>query len=139
MKSGRYLFLALCLVLLNGSLVLSQELEGTTAAPAVQNEPELQWVWGEAVSIDAQNKLVVLKYLDYETDQEKEININVDDKTIYDNIQSIDQIKSGDELSVDYIATPEGQNIAKNISLEKPEATPAPEPNTAETTTAPTP
>jgi len=89
-------------------------------ASAVQSEPEILWVWGEVTAVDAMNKALTLKYLDYETDQEKDINISVDDKTTYESVKSLDEIKIKNTLSVDYTAK-DGINIAKNISLEKGE------------------
>jgi len=91
---------------------------------STQNEINMQWVWGEVVSLDSQAKTLVLKYLDYETDQEKELALIVDEKTTYENIKSFDEIKVKDILSIDYAAGLEDKNIAKNISLEKPDALP---------------
>jgi len=112
------------LIFISTSLIFSQEpnLQGATA-PETQSEPEIQWVWGEVVTLDTQNKMILVKYLDYESDQEKEININADDKTTYENIKSIDDLTPKDTVSIDYIVSPDGKNIAKNISIEKPENT----------------
>ena len=94
------------------------------AAPQESNEsPNTQWVWGEVTSVDAQNKALTLKYLDYETDQEKEMVINTDDLTSYDNAKSLGEIQLKDNISVDYIVK-DGKNIAKTIGLEKAENTP---------------
>ncbi len=82
--------------------------------------PEVQWLWGEVVSVDTTAKTMIVKYLDYETDTEKEITINVDDKTTYENAKSLDEIKTQDTLSIDYVAV-DGKDIAKNISVEKNE------------------
>ena len=86
------------------------------------NEINMQWVWGEVVSLDSQAKTLILKYLDYETDQEKELALVIDEKTTYENIKSFDEIKVKDILSIDYATGPEDKNVAKNISLEKPDA-----------------
>ena len=99
----------------------TQPTQPTQATQEIPSEPETQWIWGEVVSIDAATKKILVKYLDYETDTEKEININADDKTTYENIKSVDEIKPQDTLSIDYIVNPDGRNIAKNISVEKPE------------------
>ena len=85
-------------------------------------EPEPQWIWGDATSVDAVGKKIAVRYLDYESDTEKDINIEVNDKTTYENVKSIDEIKPQDTLSVDYAVTPDGKNIAKNISVERPES-----------------
>ena len=86
-------------------------------------EPEIQWVWGEVVSTNPINNELLVKYVDYDTDSEKEITVSTDDKTTYENAKSIDEIKVGDSLSIDYIISADGKNLAKNISLEKPEIT----------------
>ncbi len=89
--------------------------------PALQpTETQVQWLWGEVVSLDAQNNVLAIKYLDYETDSEKQMSITVNDKTAFENVSSIDEIKPKDTVSIDYTVSPEGKNIAKNISVEKP-------------------
>jgi hypothetical protein len=113
-KSGLILGITVCLILISANLIFSQEPAG---------EPEMQWVWGEVVTLDTQNRIIMLKYLDYETDQEKRINIKTDDLTAYEGSGSINQIKPKDTLSIDYIVSASGENIAKNISVEKPEDT----------------
>ena len=127
-RKGLVLVIVASLIFISTGLVFSQgsiEQGGVMAEP--KNESEVQWLWGEVVSLDSQNKIVAVKYLDYETDQEREINIGTDDKTTYENIKSIDELKPKDAVSIDYLVTPEGKNIAKNISLEKPESTPVPQ------------
>jgi len=84
-------------------------------------EGDLQWVWGEIVNLDSQAKTVTLKYLDYETDQEEELVLIVDEKTIFENIKDFNELKLSDTLSVDYIIGADSRNVVKNISLEKPE------------------
>lgn len=110
------------LILMSTGLAFSQE--QAAEKPAGQEAPaeqEAQWIWGDAVSVDAASRKILVKYLDYETDTEKEINIEVDDKTTYENVKSIDEIKPLDTLSIDYIINPDGRSLAKNISVEKPE------------------
>lgn len=95
----------------------------TSSQPAVlQKENDMQWAWGEVMNLDNQAKTITLKYLDYETDQEKDLILTVDDKTTFENIKSFDELKLKDTLSVDYMIASDNKNIAKNISLEKPEA-----------------
>jgi hypothetical protein len=131
-NTGLMLVMAASLILITVSFGLSEEQSSMQQEPAtvtsVQNEPETQWVWGEVVNLDTENKVMVVKYLDYETDQEKEISIGVDDKTTYENVKSLDEVKPQDAVSIDYTLSPDGKNIAKNISLEKPETQPVPAP-----------
>lgn len=89
-------------------------------------ESETQWLWGEVSSIDIQRNELLVQYLDYDTDQEKEVNISVDDKTTYENVDSLLDIKPHDAVSIDYVVFSDGKNVAKNISVEKPEVAPQP-------------
>lgn len=84
--------------------------------------PETQWIWGEVVSVDTGTRAITIKYPDYETDQEKSMVVGVGDATTYESVKSIDEIKVGDTLSIDYASLADGKVMAKNISVEKPEA-----------------
>lgn len=111
-------------VLIAAGLAFSEEqgeIKPTTmVAPQAANDSNTQWVWGEVTVVDAQNKTLTLKYLDYEADQEKEIALTIDDTASYENVKALEDIQPKDNLSVDYI-TKDGKNIAKSISLEKAE------------------
>jgi hypothetical protein len=112
-------------------IVLAQE--ETTVAPtdsavvtsnqstAAQKESDMQWAWGEVTNLDNQAKTLTLKYLDYETDQEKEMVLVVDEKTTFENIKDFNELKLKDTLSIDYMSGVDNKNIAKNISFEKPD------------------
>lgn len=119
----------LLLVLASFGLVLSGDeappQAASAPAPGLQenNDSNTQWVWGEVVIVDSQAKTLTLKYLDYETDQEKELLLATDDSTSYQNFRSLEDIQVKDNLSVDYISK-DGKNIAKSVSLEKTEAAP---------------
>lgn len=101
-------------------------------APPKSEEPAAQWVWGEVISTDTNAGQIQLKYLDYETDNEKEITIATDAKTVYENVAALSEIKTKDTVSIDYVVGSDGKNIAKKISVEKVENAPseatAPEP-----------
>ena len=129
-KLSLILAIALFLILGSSRAVFSQDdtntvsttIEEMAATGASIEEPDVQWLWGEAVSLDTQKNELVVKYLDYEIDQEKEITIIANDGTTYENIESFNQIKPNDTVSIDYIVNPVGRSLAKNISVEKPEA-----------------
>ncbi len=102
--------------------------------PALGKESDMQWAWGEVTNLDNQAKAITLKYLDYETDQEKELVLVVDEKTTFENIEDFDGLKLKDTLSIDYMSGVENKNIAKNVSFENPDASsPAPVPVQSET------
>jgi len=127
MKLHKIIIIAIAasFVLMGNALVFSQEgamqesniVQGG-AIPDMARGTDTQWLWGEVLNIDTQNKTILVKYLDYDADQEKEISINVDEKTTYENVQSFNDIKPKDALSIDYIVYADGNNVAKNISME---------------------
>lgn len=105
--------------------VTSEQPAAEENAPVlIPSESEMQWLWGEVSSIDTQKNEIIIKYLDYETDTEKDIKVSVDETAVYENVKSISDIKENDIISVDYIFSPDGRYIAKNISIEKPEDKP---------------
>jgi len=128
------LLISLFLIFMNSGLIFSQEaLVKEKVAQGTENESEIQWIWAELVSVDAQKNEIAVKYFDYEIDEEKNIIIVVDNKTTYENIKSINELKLGNALSIDYAVDSEGKNIARNISVEKPESSqPEPEAITPE-------
>lgn len=126
-KIGLVLGVTVSLILISATLVYSQEAvvsQNTTPAtePALETQPgpETQWLWGEVISVDAQKNELLVKYLDYEAEQEKQVTITVDDKTTYENVKALLETRPQDIVSIDYTLSPEGKNIAKNISVEKP-------------------
>jgi hypothetical protein len=128
-----FLFVGIVILTLgNGAVVLGQEGAGKAtvelperggAIPELPMEPETQWVWGEVASVDKQSKMLIVKYLDYETDQEKQLTVVIDDKTAFENIRALDDLKPLDTVSIDYLASSDGKNLVRNISVEKPENT----------------
>lgn len=91
----------------------------TSAPQLTVSEADMQWLWGEIVSIDESKKTATVKYVDYETDQEKQAVITCDDATAFENITAFNEIKAGDTVSIDYITREGGVNLARIVSLEK--------------------
>ncbi len=90
------------------------------AVPAAAQEPvPLEWVWGEVISIDAAGQALVVRYLDYETDTEKEINLKADEKTKFSGINGFSDLKAQDTISVDYTVGQDGKNKALMITYER--------------------
>jgi len=113
------------LVFLNTGLAFTQgQSDNVIKGPQIKSsspETEIQWIWGEVTNVDPVNSLISVKYLDYENDTEKEISLAVNEKTTYENIKSLSEIKPHDNLSIDYVIGPEARSLATNISLEKPD------------------
>ena len=95
----------------------------STAAATEEMAPlaDMQWVWAEVVSVDPVTDQMTLKYLDYETDTEKEMAMAVNNQTAYENVKALVEIKPTDTVSIDYIITADGKNLAKNVNVEKAE------------------
>ncbi len=104
------------------------------AAPVTAEEPKLpvpalsageaettQWLWGQVISVDPANNKLLLNYLDYENDTEKQLEITVNEKTKYTNFQALVDLKPQDAVSLDYAINTEGKPVAKGINLEKPD------------------
>ncbi|MCU0650613.1 MAG: hypothetical protein MUC52_00060 [Candidatus Omnitrophica bacterium] len=110
MSAGKYIFViavAAC-ALLTG-----------TAVSRAQENLEPQWLWGEVETVNAQAKTLQVKYLDYDTDIEKELTLATDEKTKYENVKGLEEIKPQDTISVDYVIGSDGGNLAVDISVEK--------------------
>jgi len=128
-KKGVLLFgFVMIMVTIAGGIAFAEEAAVTPADSvtvtsdqqlAAQKESDMQWVWGEVTNLDNQAKTVTLKCFDYETDQDKELVLVVDGKTILENIKDFNDLKLNDALSVDYIIGADNKNIAKNISFEE--------------------
>jgi biopolymer transport protein ExbD len=114
--------LAGVVVFMNAGLAFSQDMAAEKVAPGgIEINTDTQWVWGEVVSVDVAKSQLVVKYLDYETDMEKEMTLAADEKTTYENVQALADIQPKDTVSVDYAVGSDGKSVAKNISVEKPD------------------
>lgn len=111
-------------MLISGKAILAEDVMKGGSVPESEEAGNIQWVWGDVVNVDKQNKTLAVKYFDYETDQDKELSVSIDDQTTFENIQTLDEAKVGDVVSIDFSVDANGKNIAKNISVEKPEAMP---------------
>ena len=105
------------LIFLGGGFIFAQQEKVSAEPPSALTE--VQWLWGEVSSVDTANNTLVVRYIDYDTDMDKQATVVIDGKTTFDNVRSLGEIKPQDTVSIDYAVNPEGKNIAKNISLEK--------------------
>ncbi len=90
---------------------------------AVPPQEEVSWLWGEVKAVDAAASSLAVLYMDYQTDEEKELILIIDANTQFEGINGLSGIKIGDTASIDYL-TENGKNIAKNISIETIEVMP---------------
>ncbi|MFA5287539.1 MAG: hypothetical protein WC394_04660 [Candidatus Omnitrophota bacterium] len=102
------------------ALTLAQEGGGAEAINQELKDSDMQWVLGEVANVDLKDKVINIKYLDFEDSQMKDMLLNIDSGTAYEGVKSIDEIKPMDSLSIDYVITQDGKNLAKNIGLDTP-------------------
>ena len=96
-----------------------QETQTTQPASSAQGELQTDWLWAEVLKVNPEAKELVVKYLDYDSDTEKEMTLKVDEKTLFENAQSINDIKPGDGVSIDYVVTSDNLAVAQQVSVEK--------------------
>ena len=127
----RIMFCVVSVICLSLLLLFSQASFCQEAGEQAQNvtgnqtiEPEDSWLWGDVVSLDTAAGKLVLKYIDYESDNEKEVSVYASAETTYENVSALAEIKPEDTVSVDYITAADGKMMAKHISVEKLESVP---------------
>ncbi len=124
MRALRLFFvLSLFLFAAVGLSFAESEPAGSQAVDVDSDASDLQWAWGEVVKTDAQDNSVTVKYLDFESGQEKEISVFLDSATVLENFKALSELNPSDTLSVDYVKDKEGKGIAKILTLEKPAST----------------
>ena len=77
-----------------------------------------EWVLGDVIALDLENKQLILGYIDYQANEEKEIVISVNSATDYTNVDSLKDIKIDAVVAIDYRISPEGEALALNIIVE---------------------
>ena len=77
-------------------------------------------IYGEVQGYNASTNSMSVQYYDYDNDEEKTVEITVDKDTKLENFSSIDELRKGDWVDINY-ASVGGKNIAKMVSVEKEE------------------
>jgi hypothetical protein len=123
--------LALAVFLVFSSSVLSFAQQNSDLAPVVPAGSEAaatakpvatEWLYGEVNSVDIAAKSMILTYLDYDTDIEKQATVYTDAKTIFENVKALEEVKPQDMVSIDYVIGADSKSLAVSISVEKPES-----------------
>jgi len=98
---------------------------GTTqeTTPVVKEEaPQAKElaIYGEVQDVKAASSSISVQYYDYDSDEEKTVDIPTDKNTKLENATGVSDIKKGDWVDVTYEVIG-GKNIAKFIMVEKEE------------------
>ena len=104
-------------------VVANAEKAQAIAVPASALEKKTEWVWGEVVSVDPARKQIVIKHLDYESYEEVQTTLIINEKTLFENVTDLTGIKAGDHITVDYNIDGKN-NVADLVVVEKGEAAP---------------
>lgn len=120
------------------SLSFSQESQEQAAKPPVEamqaepetNQPEELSIYGEVQSINDVSDSIVVQYYDYDSDEERGMEIASDKDTAIEGRAALGDIKQNDWVDVVY-SVKGGKNIAKSIKVEEEEIVEEAEPEKA--------
>ena len=111
-----------CLCAILASPALSQEEEKAEALPTpAQGTPKLESLYGEILAVNETAGSLTVQYYDYDTDEEKDVELALDKDTKLENAASIKDVKSGDWVDVSYAPGEGGKKLVKSIRVEKAE------------------
>ena len=101
----------------------TSQVAGEAAAPAQTESvkaanPEEISIYGEIKSVNAATNSMTVKYYDYESDNEKSIEIIADNNTKMEGAPAISDIKQGNWADINYTVV-NGKNVAKSVVIEK--------------------
>lgn len=94
------------------------------AAKQVVAQPKDVTIYGEVQSVNTAGGSMTVQYYDYDTDEEKSIELAAGAETKIENAASLADIKKGDWADITYLAQG-AKNMARSIIVEKEEEVPA--------------
>ena len=83
--------------------------------------PEEISIYGEIKSVNIAANSITVQYYDYESDNEKSIEIIADNNTKMEGAPAISDIKQGNWADINYTVV-NGKNVAKSVVVEKDDA-----------------
>lgn len=95
-------------------------------APTTETSPKTEElsIYGEVKSVNQASNSLTIQYYDYDSDEEKTIEIGLDKDTKIENAAALNDIKENNYVDVTYSIS-SGKSIAKSIKVEKEEEVPA--------------
>ncbi len=112
----------LSLLLIQG-IAIAQGAKDPEAAPAAakQSGPKTESIYGEVLALKEDGSSMTVQYYDYDTDEEKNVEISADKNTKFENASALKDVKKGDWVDAAYGVGEAGKNVASSISVEKEE------------------
>lgn len=120
-KVGEYFYILCALMILLTAVSFAQEKPEIIVEdiPSISpGEEDISWVWGEIKAIDPALYTITIVYMDYQTDEEKDLALSISSDTKFEGVKDFSALAIGDTAGIDYVAA-EGKNIIKSISVEK--------------------
>ncbi len=90
----------------------------TDMPASVDKKDGAEWVWGRVVSVDPDNHSMTIKHIDYDTYEDVSTVLKTNDKTLFENVTSLDDVVIGDHVTVDYTPS-QDLNIAGLVVVDK--------------------
>ena len=102
-------------------------------APVVEKvvQPQEISIYGEVKSVNPAASAITIQYYDYDSDEEKSIEIMTNSGTKMENAATVNDIKQGNWADVIY-SIADGKNVAKSVIVEKEEEAPVEMPKAEE-------
>jgi hypothetical protein len=88
-------------------------------APAAGEAKEVA-IYGEVQAVNAASGTMTVQYYDYDSDEEKTIELTMDSTTKLENAANLNEVKKGDWVDATYEASA-GKNMARSVMVEKEE------------------
>ncbi|MDD3905809.1 MAG: hypothetical protein PHS46_04650 [Candidatus Omnitrophica bacterium] len=86
-------------------------------------QPQEMAIYGEVKTVNTAADSITVQYYDYDSDEEKIIEIAIDGTTKIENASTVNDIKQGNWTDVIYSVV-DGKNIARSVIVEKEEEIP---------------
>ena len=84
---------------------------------ASQDEDQFFYSYGEVLSV--MQDQIMIKEFDYAAGEEKDVVYYITTDTIFDSVESADQIRPSDLVDVEFTISQDGKNIAKEILVDR--------------------
>ena len=95
-----------------------ERLEAAAPQAAKEAPAEEMTVYGEVKAVNAGPNSISLEYYDYDSDEEKRMEVVLDANTKLENAAALASVKEGDWIDVVY-SIADGKNLAKSVAVEK--------------------
>lgn len=92
--------------------------EAVLAADETENT---EYAYGTVISTDLVAGVIIIKEQDYDSGTETSVTYCVVPETVFENINSLNEITADNDVDISYTVGEEGKKVIKFISVYKPE------------------